>query len=637
MLTGARLILNQQLQLAAQQINRVEGRYSQLYKTAVTSCKICEDGEAPLWQIRARRVVHDQQEQQLYFDQAQFRIRNVPVFYLPRLRLPDPTLERASGFLIPSIRTTSQLETGLKEPYFFKIGDHRDLTLTPYISSATRTLEFRYRQAFRTGRIEFDGAVTRDDQLPGETRAYLFGVGNFDLAREYKLYFQLETTRDRSYLTEYGYANSDRLRADQPTGGRNFANNFGYAEPDRLRSELTISRVRRDQYVRGSLFNFETLRDDEDNATQPNFVVDGVYERRFFPKALGGELRYALNLHGHRRDSDNPFDGSDADLIVDGRDVVRAHGEIDWLRRATFGNGLVADVRLGASINAFGIFQDDTVEENHSDFEPHAAVALRYPMTRSTTRGVVHILEPVAQIGWTGGDRLEIPNDESTRVEFDEGNLLSLSRFPERDRRERGVVGAIGLNWARFDPTGWDTHVTLGQVIREDADTAFSATSGLTGTSSDYLLAAQVKSQNGLALTGRGLFDDNFSFAKAELRGEWNFDRGRLGGSYVWLDVDAAEDRPQAVSEITLDGSYDINQRWTASADYRYDTADSRAATAGLGIRYNNECVTVGLSVRRRNSSSTSVEPSTDIGFNVGLRGFSANTGTEKYNRSCGK
>ena len=58
LLTGARLILNQQLQLAAQQINRVEGRYSQLYKTAVTSCKICEDGEAPLWQIRARRVVH---------------------------------------------------------------------------------------------------------------------------------------------------------------------------------------------------------------------------------------------------------------------------------------------------------------------------------------------------------------------------------------------------------------------------------------------------------------------------------------------------------------------------------------------------------------------------------------------------
>ena len=136
---------------------------------------------------------------------------------------------------------------------------------------------------------------------------------------------------------------------------------------------------------------------------------------------------------------------------------------------------------------------------------------------------------------------------------------------------------------------------------------------------------------------GCGLFDEDFTFAKAELRGEWRFDRGRLGGSYVWLDEDAAEDRTQAVSEITLDGDYDLNRHWTASADYRYDTADSRAATAGLGLTYNNECVTIGLSVRRRNSSSTSVEPSTDIGFNVGLRGFSANTGTEKYMRTCGK
>ena len=107
-----------------------------------------------------------------------FLIRNVPVFYLPRLRLPDPTLDRATGFLTPSIRTTSQLGTGLKIPYFIKIGDHKDLTLTPYLSSRTRTLELRYRQAFARGRIEFNGAVTRDDERPDSTRGYVFGYGN---------------------------------------------------------------------------------------------------------------------------------------------------------------------------------------------------------------------------------------------------------------------------------------------------------------------------------------------------------------------------------------------------------------------------------------------------------------------------
>lgn len=603
LLRGARLILDQQLQLAAQQIDRVDGRYSQLYKSAVTSCKVCQDGRPPLWQIRAKRVIHDQLEQQLYFDEASFRIRNVPIFYLPRLRLPDPTLERATGFLQPSLRTTSQLGAGLKLPYFIKLGDHRDLTLTPYLSSATRTLEFRYRQAFTSGRIQFDGAYTRDDERPGETRGYLFGTGRFDLARDFVLEYEIEATSDRAYLTEYGYSDKDRLT-----------------------SQLTVSRARRDEYIRASVYNFKSLRVSDVNDELPTFVLDGDYERRMFPTGLPGEVRMRLQAHSHRRTSD-------ADIV--GRDVTRLHGEINWLHRMTLSSGLVLDGQIGASFNAFDITQDSSFAQNHFDIVPQGAVALRYPMVRAAAGGVSHLLEPIAQIGWSGGNRLPIPNEESTRVEFDEGNLLSLSRFPRPDRRERHAVVAIGVNWSRFDPTGWDAHLTVGQVLRDKADAEFTATSGLTGTSSDFLVAGQIKSISGLSLTGRSLFDDEFHFSKAELRGDWDFARGRIGGSYVWLDDDLAEDRPQAVSEIALDGDYKINRHWTASADWRFDTADDRAASAGLGLTYNNECVTVDLTVERSYSSSTSVEPSTNIGFNIGLRGFAASNGTERYERSC--
>ncbi len=611
LLSGARVILAQQLQLSATQINRVNGRYSQLYKTAVTSCKICEDGEAPLWQIRAKRVIHDQVEQQLYFEQAQFRIRSVPVFYIPRLRMPGPGLDRATGFLAPSIRRTSQLGTGLKVPYFFKIGDHRDLTVTPYFSSETRTLELRYRQAFVRGRIEFNGAVSRDDEQPGETRAYVFGYGNFDLERDYKLYFAIEAVRDRSYLTEYGY--SDR---------------------DRLQSELTISRARRDQWVRGSLINFETLRDNEVNSVQPTLVLFGEVEQRYFPQRLGGEVRLSLQAHSHRRSSDSDTDVN-GDGVTDGRDVARLNGEIAWLRRDTFSNGFVTDVQAGLNFDAFHIAQDASFAQNPTDTSAQAAVALRYPMIRQGRNGTSTLLEPVVQVGWTSGSRLNVPNDESTRVEFDEGNLLSLSRFPRPDRRERGAVAALGVNWARFDPTGWDAHLTIGRVFREDADADFTESSGLGGDKSDFLLAGQIKTIHGVSVSGRGLFSDDFQFAKAELRGDWFFDRGRLGGSYVWLAADTVEDRPQAISEITLDGQYKVNRHWTASANYRYDTEDSRSATAGVGLTYNNECVSIDLSVRRRYSSSTSVEPSTNIGFNIGLRGFAASSGTESYTRSC--
>ena len=66
-------------------------------------------------------MIHDAEARQLFFSNAQIRISGVPVFYLPRLRLPDPTLERARGFLIPRFRTSSDLGTGIKLPYFASI------------------------------------------------------------------------------------------------------------------------------------------------------------------------------------------------------------------------------------------------------------------------------------------------------------------------------------------------------------------------------------------------------------------------------------------------------------------------------------------------------------------------------------
>ena len=611
-LTGARLVLNKQLQLAAVQIDRVDGRYNQLYKTAITSCQICDDGTPPLWQIRAKRVIYDELEEQLYFDEAQFRIGNMPVFWLPRLRLPGPTVERATGFLVPSIRSISSLGVGLKLPYFIELSEKRDLTLTPYLSSSTTTLEFRYRQAYRNGRIQFDGAVTNDDLRPSEIRGYLFGRGLFALPKDFTLSFAIESVSDDGYLDSYGYSDADRLR-----------------------SELTVSRARRDEYIRASFYNFKSLRDDEVNDTLPTLVLDGEYERRFFPRALGGEVRTSLVAHSHRRISDLSIDSADADDIVDGRDVARINAEVDWLRSFVLPSGLRTDTRVGITLNQFNISQDDTTPSDPAEITPHAAVTLRYPVAKTTNTGVNHVLEPVVQLSWTGGNRLDVPNEESTLVEFDQGNLLSLSRFPRADRRERGAMAAIGLGWSRFNPKGWDSHLTLGQVFREDHDTSFTTTSGLNGLSSDFLIAGQIASTDGMSLIGRSLFEQDLNMSKAELRGDFAFKRGRVGGSYVWLQEDLEEDRDTEASEFTLDGSYQINQFWTASGKWRYDVSSDRATTAGLGLRYENECVTLDLNVKRRYTTSTSVDPSTDFGFNVGLRGFSADTGTERYVRSC--
>jgi LPS-assembly protein len=605
LLTGARMVLDEQLQLAAVQVERVDERYSQLYKTAATSCKVCDDGRPPLWQIRAKRVIYDKEERQLYFDQAQFRIRSVPVFYIPRLRLPDPTLDRATGFLIPELRSTSELNTGIKIPYFIKLGDHRDLTVTPYLSPRTRTVELRYRQAFTNGKIKFEGAISDDEERPGDTRAYLFAEGIFSLPNDFVLGFDVELTSDDSYLRDYDYSDKDRLD-----------------------STLAISRVKRDEYIEGAITFYESLREDEDNDTQPTFVGDALYEARYFPDLTGGELRVSANIHNHYRTSD---------LDILGRDVFRLNLDADWLRTWTLPGGLVVQSTLGASADNFDIKQDSTTNpQNQTQAQPRSAVTLRYPMTRNLGNGVTQYLEPIAQVGWSGGSRLNIPNEESTRVEFDGGNLLSLSRFPEADRRERGLVSAFGVNWSHVNPLGWDASLTLGQVIRDTPDADFTESSGLNSTSSNVLLAGQVKYLNGLAFTARSLFKGDLDFSKVEIRGDYIAKRVALGGTYVFVIKDADENRADNIEEIALYGSYKVDARWRAIADWRFDLEESRAAEVGVGLSYNNECVDVNLEVNRRYTNSSSLEPSTSLGFTIGLRGFSAQKGTETYSRTCG-
>ena len=610
-LKSARVVLDQQVQLAAYQMNRVNGRYSQLYKTAVTSCRICNDGTPPLWQIRARRVIHDQVEKQLYFEGAQLRVKDVPIFYLPYLRLPDPTLKRASGFMIPSLNSSTTLGTGIRIPFFLRMGDHRDLTITPYLSTKARTLEFTYRQAYKHGDISFDGAISRDDELPVATRAYLFGEGAFSLAHDIQLSFNIEATRDDTFLVDYGYSSKDRLE-----------------------SEFALNRTKRDSYSSAALIHYSSLRFGEINANIPSLIADMTHEQRFFPRVLGGELRIGTELHSHYRYSDADTD-TDLDGIIDGRDVTRLNAELSWQRNWTTAYGLQAKVFSGVAADQFYTAQDTNLTASATEITPMAALALRWPMQKTMQNGSHHIVEPFVQFGWVGGENPGVANDESTRVEFDEGNLLDLTHFPSNDRRERGRMLTYGVNWARTGPQGWGSTLTLGQILRQKNHIDFSASSGLAGSNSDVLVAGQLRAPSGLALTGRALFDTDLDLSKAEARATWQQQRFGVGASYVWLDADADEDRNDIVAELSLDNLYRFSPHWAGTANMRYDVTADEAAEAGIGLQYQNECVKVDLSLSRRFTSSTILSPATEMSLTVGLLGFNASSRDKSYTRQC--
>ncbi|MEM6589052.1 MAG: LPS assembly protein LptD [Pseudomonadota bacterium] len=620
-LRGARLVMGDHVQMAAYELQRASGRYNVLSKATVTSCRVCENSGPPIWSIRAERVVHDQLEQQLYFENAQLRVFDTPVLYLPRLRLPDPTLDRATGFLVPSLINSSLLGFGARVPYFIRIGDQKDLTLTPFLTTDTRTLELRYRQAFRNGNIEFNGAVSDDDVVSAqeEHRAYFFGEGQFDLGQDLNLKFDVEVVNDDTYLLNYGY--SDKTRLD---------------------SEVEIEYATRLSYARGALTHYNSLRSGEANSTLPTLVLTSQYEQRFFPSSIGGEFRVGTEAQTHYRSSDLASDGPDADTFADGRDITRFTLDAQYLRRWTLPAGILAQTGAGLAFDAFWIEQAGTTSKSqHNELTPTVEVELRMPLVRSGGSGSTDVIEPVVQVAWVGGDNAFIPNDENTRIEFDEGNLFSTSRFVAPDRRERGLQASYGVSWTRFMASGWQSALAVGQLVRDEQQlevggaNSFSQSSGLNSRVSDLLVAGQVKSNNGLVLTARGLFEDGAETNKAEARASWVNDTTSLAATYIWLGRDLAENRAATISEWSFDGTYRLSRHWTGNADWRYDVATDRSVSAGLGLTYTNECVDVSLSASRRFTASNVLEPSTDISLTVGLRGFSAKTVDRSYARSC--
>lgn len=601
-LRSARMVLDEQLQVAATEIQRVDGRYSQLYQTVASSCQVCADRPVPLWQIRARKIIHDQEKRQLYFHGAQFRIVNVPVAYFPRLRMPDPTVDRYTGFLVPKIIRSTRVGTGIKVPYFITLGDHADVTLTPFVTSNSRTLETRYRQAFRYGDIALNAAFTKDD-LAQDHRAYLFGNGAFDLPRDFKLRFDAQLTSDPAYLVDYGYSGADRLV-----------------------NEVELSRTRRSSYFEVEMLTFETLRGSElpVESQLPNFQTNLLYERRFRPAGIGGDGSWQVTLDTHRRQSD-------ADVI--GRDVTRLGGQADWQRRTIFANGMVG--KIGSRINAdlFRIAQDSSFEPYLTHVTPAFEAELRWPFIRQEAGGATQLLEPVAHLAWTNTLGADVPNESSTLVEFDAGSLYALSRFPGNDRYERGFRATLGAHWMRIDPAGWSWGVTAGRVFRVSDLDQFSDASGLDGRFSDWLLGTQVKMDNRLGVDARMLLAPDFSIAKAEARINWTTDRFGLSSSYSRIVADPDENRPDLNSQIQMQGRYDISRHWQSNFDLRYDVTAREATRAAFGLIYQNECVALDLSLSRRFTSSSNVEPTTNVGFSVGLNGFG--TDGRRYRRGC--
>ena len=168
--------MGENVRLSAVEARRVDDRYNTLSKAVYSPCKVCAEDPTPLWRIRARRIIHDEAERIIHYEDATFDLMGIPIAWLPYFRHPDPTVKRASGFLVPSFFSSSIYGYGLKLPYYWVVDEHSDATITPFfMTNDGLILELEYRRAFETGDMRISGSGTVNDYL-GNSRFH----GHFD-------------------------------------------------------------------------------------------------------------------------------------------------------------------------------------------------------------------------------------------------------------------------------------------------------------------------------------------------------------------------------------------------------------------------------------------------------------------------
>ncbi len=599
LITSAQVIIDQQLQLTSGAMQRVAGRYNTMQNVAASSCKICAGSAAPLWEIRAQRVVHDTAEKQLYFNNAQFRFGGVPLVYFPRLRLADPSLKRATGFLIPRIEANSSLGVGVKIPYFVTLGPDRDVTITPYATTAgSRSLDLRYRQVFRTGAITVNTALTQDSVLAGQLRGYLLASGQFSLGKDYTMRFRAETVSDSSYFRGYGLT-----------------------EKDRLVTSIDVQRARRDTYIKGRLLGFYSVRASDDNVTQPSQIADFERQQRI-DMGQFGEANVTLYANARQRASNNIYDGTDPDTSADGRDVLGFGLRGTWQKSAILPFGLVLNGTLVASADSYRVEQDAVYAGQYTRRTAAFATELRWPMLKLGRSGGLHTLEPIAQLVLAPSEADRLFNEDSALVEFDEGNLFAINRFPGSDRIETGNRANIGVNYTYSGIQGQRAQLTLGRVFSTTTASQFSAASGLGQARSDWLIAGQLDMNSQFGFTARSLVTEQGALRKVEFRGAITGQDSGFSLGYLFAPADALEERSSDISEISLFTTQKLSSNWKGSLSSRYNTSTDKIAKAGLGLIYRNECLLIDVSLSRSFISSSTVSPSTDFGLSMALLGF---------------
>lgn len=596
-----RVLLSDNSRMAGTSVVRSGGNMTTLHRGVYTACDICEEKghTKPLWQIKAFRVIHNQEEKRIIYEDAFIEFFGVPVFYIPYFSQPDPTVKRQSGFLPPSLSSSTELGQQVEIPYYWAISPDKDATIIPRFTTKEGTVfQGEYRQRFESGQIGMFGTGTwprtRTPGTPADDnfRGSLFGDGRFRVDENWSWGFRSELATDDTYLRKYGLSGATDLVSNI---------NASYAEG---RNSFTA-----DAYY------FQGLLATDSADTTPWVAPILQYKYSYPEQIIGGRVGFSANAMVLERKV--------------GAKSRRVSSTVRWDRRDTTRDGFVLHyfANLRGDVYSVDDVPNPALPGTNFDSQtiarglPTIGVEWSYPLIRADG-GTRHVIEPIAQVIYSPnvGNTVEIPNEDSLSFEFDDTNLFSENRFTGLDQWETGARANVGFRYSIFTADGGQANAMFGQSFRIEDNQSLAAPTGLRDQSSDYVGRIMVSpNKDYMAVYRFRLDDERYKIRRNEvsLMGREGPIMAELGYAYFAADQTLTF---QPREEIYAGSVVKLNEYWRVFGQVRRDLANSRSVSNRIGIGYEDECIDVSLGFSQSFYRDRDLEPDSAVVLRITLK-----------------
>lgn len=606
----------------AESARRYEGRINEFYNSTYTACepRSADRERPPLWNVRASRIVHDEEEEMVYFHNARLEFFGLPVAYLPYLATPDPDVERATGFLFPDFSLSSTLGFGVGIPFFWAIAPNYDLTITPtYYRKAGFLTEIEWRHRTANGRYMIEAAgVYETAPVPGTVRGGVRTTGSYDIGRFWSLGWDGTVLSDRSFASTYGVLN--------PSGSF-------------VTSEVHLTGLKDRGFVEAQVYHFRDVRSPSPRTDQARqAVVHPTIDHEYIlPRAiLGGELRFAGNLTSLSRGENDPFmiDGTPGYYYGLAGSYLRVSEQISWQREIIGPFGQV--------FTPFAFARGDLYYLDLTDAPPGvvseavaaramAGVGVEWAWPILITMGQSrHILEPIVQFIARPGEQLigALPNEDAQSLVLDTTNLLKWDRFSGYDRVEGGSRLTLALRYngefgrATIDAiVGQSFHLAGTNSFTTEDIRGTGIGSGLDGARSDLVAAITATGARGNNVRLSGRFDGmTYELEHAAIAGGLAFGpaHATAGLAYDRSRFDL-EGTPEEALTLTASAGLDLGDHWSLNGGFGYDFITGTLVSNFIGVTYECDCARLSINYSESRSAS-SPDVNRTIMFGLELR-----------------